>query len=500
MPLFSSELKYAETHFKFKLPWSFLYKKWPEIFADAPRIVLPGKKLPLWLVAKDSHLFNVTVLRVDYLLEKDNVILDQGSWELNQFLDKPFHFEELPFDEVLPAGEYKLRLNFDVENTKGKRQIFADTNLPKLQGIPIEFKVLRDPYPYPNQWLAGEHHCHTTYTSDPVEFGAPIEVLQKSAEVLGLDYVNLTDHSYNFAYDSVEYMTPRPPAEKWNEFLKETKAAKPKPYMIPGIEVSCGNQHGENVHLLLHNCEKYTLGLGDSGRRWFNNKPDQTIQECLDQNPNSPAFAAHPCVKIGKLEKKIFRRGSWSKQDISQDLNGLQFWNGSRNKGFDDGKKFWVEQLLAGKKLLPIAGNDAHGDLNRTFGVQIPLVKLKWSRNHCFGVARTLFPTVDGSLNQLVASMKSNKCVCTDGPFLDLTLSSNELKLIALSTQDFGTWKELILYSGKIGSKEEVRRNLKVQSNLELEAKIPLQQADYYRLEGKTKSGYFAMTSALFSN
>ena len=30
------KLHYAETHFKFKLPWSLLYKPWPEILVDAP--------------------------------------------------------------------------------------------------------------------------------------------------------------------------------------------------------------------------------------------------------------------------------------------------------------------------------------------------------------------------------------------------------------------------------------------------------------------------------
>ena len=28
------KLHYAETHFKFKLPWSLLYRPWPEILMD----------------------------------------------------------------------------------------------------------------------------------------------------------------------------------------------------------------------------------------------------------------------------------------------------------------------------------------------------------------------------------------------------------------------------------------------------------------------------------
>jgi hypothetical protein len=48
------KLHYAETHFKFKLPWSLLYRPWPEILVDAPFQFVPGVKPMLWIVVRDA--------------------------------------------------------------------------------------------------------------------------------------------------------------------------------------------------------------------------------------------------------------------------------------------------------------------------------------------------------------------------------------------------------------------------------------------------------------
>ena len=48
------KLRYAETHFKFRLPWSLLYKPWPEIIFDAPFQFVPGVEPMLWIVVRDA--------------------------------------------------------------------------------------------------------------------------------------------------------------------------------------------------------------------------------------------------------------------------------------------------------------------------------------------------------------------------------------------------------------------------------------------------------------
>ena len=59
------KLHYAETHFKFKLPWSLLYRPWPEILMDAPFQFVPGTEPTLWLVIRDAHRFPTLVEKIE---------------------------------------------------------------------------------------------------------------------------------------------------------------------------------------------------------------------------------------------------------------------------------------------------------------------------------------------------------------------------------------------------------------------------------------------------
>ena len=50
-------LAYAETHYSFKGIYSRLKKKEPEVVADAPHRVEPGKSIPLLILIKDAHYY-----------------------------------------------------------------------------------------------------------------------------------------------------------------------------------------------------------------------------------------------------------------------------------------------------------------------------------------------------------------------------------------------------------------------------------------------------------
>ena len=50
LPLFL----YAETHYRFKYFFSFLKKQEPELLADAPHRVEPGKDIPILILSKDA--------------------------------------------------------------------------------------------------------------------------------------------------------------------------------------------------------------------------------------------------------------------------------------------------------------------------------------------------------------------------------------------------------------------------------------------------------------
>ena len=55
---------YAETHYRFRFAPSLLYRRRPEIIADAPHRLEPGQALPLLVIIKDAHLFPATLQRV----------------------------------------------------------------------------------------------------------------------------------------------------------------------------------------------------------------------------------------------------------------------------------------------------------------------------------------------------------------------------------------------------------------------------------------------------
>ena len=66
MSFFPGEkLRYAETHFKFRLPWSLLYRPWPEILADAPFQFVPGEEPTLWIVVRDAHRFPTLIEKME---------------------------------------------------------------------------------------------------------------------------------------------------------------------------------------------------------------------------------------------------------------------------------------------------------------------------------------------------------------------------------------------------------------------------------------------------
>ena len=63
------KLHYAETHFKFKLPWSLLYRPWPEILVDAPFQFVPSAEPTLWIVVRDAHRFPTLIESISIDIE-----------------------------------------------------------------------------------------------------------------------------------------------------------------------------------------------------------------------------------------------------------------------------------------------------------------------------------------------------------------------------------------------------------------------------------------------
>ncbi len=503
---------YAETHYKFKLPWSPLFKRWPEIFLDGPSFCVPGVKPIFYLVIKDADFFPVTVRSLEINLQSVEGQSRQQTIPFENHVDANLVFLPLAIDFTGLSGAVTLNAKITVEDERGRRHIFLNDAFPGLAPFPLRIHLLAEGLPYPPDWHAGELHCHSDYSNDPVEFGASLKVLQEAGQSLGLGYVVCTDHSYDFYYNRKRYMERVDPDANFQAYRKEAMdlnagAGANIPILIPGEEVSCGNTRGENVHLLVAGYSEFLPGLGDGGRRWLNNKPDLKIGEVLEKLGDTPCFAAHPRVKVGKLERFIFRRGMWDSADLypsgsSRGVNGLQFWNGTRNGDYRDGKQFWVQQLLAGNRLSPIGANDAHGDLNRSIGVKTPLVSLYQNRNHLFGHVRTVVKSKDKSILGIQAALRSRDLFCTDGPYLHLELDQSKVKIHARSNVDYGDLNKVTLLAGRRGeSQETVLKEWIFEKSGPMESVETLEYpigATYVRAEVLTRGKRFALSSPLY--
>ena len=175
------KLRYAETHFKFKLPWSLLYKPWPEIIFDAPFQFVPGVEPMLWIVVRDADHFPTKLKTVEIQLKRtaDNALGNavgsasgnaagnapgtarQPNFSICKDLNIEVH-EQMKFIPLalgkIPAGTYEAHCKLTVERN-GKTQTFERWNLPRLKPVPLRFKVLNEAPPIAPGYAAGEMHC-----------------------------------------------------------------------------------------------------------------------------------------------------------------------------------------------------------------------------------------------------------------------------------------------------------------------------------------------------
>lgn len=460
---FPTSLPYAETHYKFKLPWSPLYRKWPEIFIDGPSFAVPGATPVFYLVAKDADYFPVVIREIELSFIASGTPHKQ-KLNLDLHLTENLLFHPLAIEFPVGTGLIEFHAKIIVENRSGRSRVFLNNNFPGLSPSPLRLRRLASPLPYLPGWHAGEMHCHSDYSNDPVEYGAPLSALREAGKSLGMGFVLCTDHSYDFYYRKTRYMEVTDPVDNFRAYRDEALALNSKdkenyPVLIPGEEVSCGNSLGENVHLLVAGHPDFLPGLGDGGRRWLNNRPDLRVEEVLERLGATPSFAAHPRARVGGLERLIFRRGMWNERDLAFDsgrrVDGLQFWNGHTGTDFREGRAFWVRQLLAGKRLLPVGANDAHGDLNSNIGVKTPLFSLYQARNHVFGHVRTVVRSEEKTIAGIQAGLRAGQVCCTDGPFLALSASGNGAQVSAATTEDFGSLRRVVVFSGRKGDDRE---------------------------------------------
>ncbi|MFH0919235.1 MAG: hypothetical protein V1913_02645, partial [Fibrobacterota bacterium] len=301
------------------------------------------------------------------------------------------------------------------------------------------------------------------------------------------------------------------------------RLSRPDFCLVPGEEVSVRNSRGRAVHLATVNCPEYLPGRGDAGRSLRRPAGDPSIPEALARvarHPEAFAFAAHPGVHEGLLERLLLHRGRWSDTDMTAALPATQFWDGRIGPELFRGRRQWISRLLKGHHLVFLGGNDAHGDFNRTRKIGFPFLYTAESTLPRFGHVRTAVKTDVLTPEAITGSLRQGRAVVTTGPFITLhaemegrrfetgdTIPAGRatVTLQVLSTPEFGPLGPVTVYQGTPGREER-----KIQlpeppsatpSIRRFEWEIETTEPGYLRAEVSSTAGsdvFYGFTNALW--
>ncbi|GAB4339807.1 MAG: hypothetical protein Kow0037_25210 [Calditrichia bacterium] len=488
-----------------------------------------GKPLPLFLIIKDADKFPILPERLVLRYGPTPSVEKQLEIPLNrkEVLSKAFFTEtfRLPAHLIDRPGRWYFRpvLFWKKESATPQQQTVVDSYPDKAPGLLI-VNFYKENLPKFPGWLLGDLHTHSNYTSDQIEFGAPLAQMQEAARTVGLDFFAVTDHSYDLDDAEDDYLKNDPALPKWKRFWEETERlnrSNPKgPTIIPGEEVSCGNYRNNNFHLLILNDRRFHPGAGDGAEKLFANRPTQSLPEVLQAaSPNALAVAAHPGEQPPFSQRFLLNRGDWHTHDcLHPRLNALQILNNNSPKALKRGLSLWKAALLAGRRIGIMAGSDAHGNFNIYRQVEIPLISMLRHRDHLFGLYRTAVYSESNQPDDIVENLRRLHAVISNGPLLifshpDYPVAVGEtlprqalaaLKIEGISSGEFGTFKSVRLFWGSYRRQEEVEVPCPVPPN-SYRLEIPLPEippiANYLRARAETANGeieYFSLTNPIW--
>ncbi len=420
-------LTYAEMHYRPRWAPSLIFRRMPEIVCDTPVRVNPGRPVPVFVFIKDAHRFPVILAAVIIQLSYAD-----GTERLLRFpyadlaIADPFWWDVY---NIVPErhGIISVRPHIVLRTGKRTRIVVVD-NYRGVSHGPLAVLVADEPLPAPPGWHAGDIHCHSLFTEDPIEFGAPVEALVMAAQAFGFDWLAVTDHSYDLGSSPGRWNAPDPGHERWSDLRRLADQIDGMFTLIPGEEVTCRTAGGRNCHLLALDAGSFIEGSGDGGGHGLAAATEYDIASAVRmcREGGGIPLAAHPLEPVSLAERLVLKRGRWTDADLSVDgLAGMQVFNGSGDRGVSDGIAAWVRLLLAGKRLVLAGGSDAHGDMNRCRRVDVPLAWIAESPENTLGRARTVVRTESLSRESLLDAIGNGRAVVSTGPFADLAVRGN---------------------------------------------------------------------------
>lgn len=428
---------YAEIHYRFRFFFSLLKHSEPELIFDAPYRTEHGNPIPLFLIVNDSIKYPITAEKVFVCC------IHESGKEENFSFDFRKEFRTDYSDSIFPlnlkiSGKWKITPNLIFFQNGNRKQITVD-NYKSTSKKPLEIYVSETKFPKFENQFSGDLHHHTRFTFDQVEFGAGLSITKQCVESIGMDFLCLTDHSYDLDDEENNYLKNDPELKKWNRFLKEVNAVnseKNESLFIPGFELSTGNSKGKNVHLLMYGQREFITGSGDSAEKWFQTKPETILEKAISiKQNNTVTYAAHPFEPVDFLQSKLLGRGNYSSNEILANHLPLQLLNGKIDSVFHESKKIWISALLEGYRIPIGAGNDAHGNFNRYRQVQIPFFTMKELPDQILGKFRTVVQCDSNKEELILHALKNGHSFLTNGIAAQLKNKLGELIL-------FGSEKE----------------------------------------------------------
>ena len=502
---------YAETHYRFKYFFSYLKKSEPEIIADIPHRLEPGKDLPVLLIVKDADSYPVRIIRISVLDEKREIFSDETVLDVSES-QKEFFFS-VPA-ERLTCGLRQISVAVSYQCGRHRRTCVSD-NHRGTSHAPFPVYISENPLPRIGRCFYGEPHSHTSNTSDQVEFGASLRTNLNMAKALGLDFFAATDHSYDLDDYPDNYLRNDPEIQKWISFRDEAAALNrgEKDFVIiPGEEVSVRNSENRNVHCLVYNHPDFIPGSGDGAEKWFHWNSEYSLHDTLGSlSPGASAFAAHPFEKPPLLQRIFINRGAWTMDDCKNEhLRGLQIINGGTDIALHDEIARWARLLLQGYRLTGLAGNDAHGNFARFRQISFPFFTMREHYYHLFGRWRTGVYLEDGdafSLTSLLKAMNTGNCFMTNGPAIHFSAGTDSVSLRSriASSPEFGLITHVRIIEGIIGSDHEsvIQEKRYEPAAGSDDWSLPVtdtKQAVYYRSEVSTEKNRMAFSNPIWFN
>ena len=520
-------LGYAETHYKMGFVPSLLKKNEPEIIFDAPHRLSPGSDLPVLLLIKDAHRYPVQVLDAAVELTVPGRPVVRRSFDLGgETVEAPWWWRvlQVPRPDDL-TGDATVRVQGRFRQGEREFTVVAD-NHAKTSHEPFAIHLAEEPLPYPEGWHAGDMHTHSHLTADQVEFGVPWDAALPLVRALGLSWFAVADHSYDLDDHHHSFLERDPDLKKWHQLWQaadELEARGGDVVLLPGEELSVGNSHRRNVHMLILGNREFFDGWGDSAERWLRNKPQWLIPAVLERlDATALVAAAHPGAPVPALEWLLLRRGRWTSRDLQHPrLDGMQVLNGAFDDSFDRGLSLWIRMLLSGARLLLYGGNDAHGNFARFRQIGFPFFTMREGPDQRFGVAKTVvYLGGPPDRQSLLRALKQGQVVVTDGPFLEIHLrgqngaesrmgqvfrgAPQSLHLRARSSPEYGYVREISVWLGAIGGREvrvqRIRRT-KLAYTYETEVRLPsLPRSGYIRavLFTRRNGDHYAFTNPVW--